>query len=193
MARLVRCGLIQARCEWSPEKYTIQDIRKMSKRPRSLWRRPRKKSRRFCVSRSCSTAHIFARNSRSAGMSWPSRCLMGRGRRMQELAKKYQMVIVVAGVRGEMPGFYLQHRGSDRCRRAVPRQVSQAPHPALPSRILGEVLFHPGQSRLPGFRNQVRQGRRIHLLRPPFPEGARILGLNGAEIVFNPSATVAGL
>src|SRR5256885_5395548 len=25
------------------------------------------------------------------------------------------------------------------------------------------------------------------------PEGARILGLNGAEIVFNPSATVAGL
>ena len=26
-----------------------------------------------------------------------------------------------------------------------------------------------------------------------FPEGARILGLNGAEIVFNPSATVAGL
>ena len=26
-----------------------------------------------------------------------------------------------------------------------------------------------------------------------FPEGARLLGLNGAEIVFNPSATVAGL
>jgi N-carbamoylputrescine amidase len=26
-----------------------------------------------------------------------------------------------------------------------------------------------------------------------FPEGARILGMNGAEIVFNPSATVAGL
>jgi N-carbamoylputrescine amidase len=26
-----------------------------------------------------------------------------------------------------------------------------------------------------------------------FPEGARALGLNGAEVVFNPSATVAGL
>ncbi|MFM1650998.1 nitrilase-related carbon-nitrogen hydrolase [Brevibacillus sp. B_LB10_24] len=26
-----------------------------------------------------------------------------------------------------------------------------------------------------------------------FPEGARLLGLNGAEIIFNPSATVAGL
>ncbi|MGZ4134247.1 MAG: nitrilase-related carbon-nitrogen hydrolase, partial [Tumebacillaceae bacterium] len=26
-----------------------------------------------------------------------------------------------------------------------------------------------------------------------FPEGARLLGLNGAEVIFNPSATVAGL
>ena len=26
-----------------------------------------------------------------------------------------------------------------------------------------------------------------------FPEGARLLGLNGAEIVFNPSATISGL
>ena len=26
-----------------------------------------------------------------------------------------------------------------------------------------------------------------------FPDGARVLGLNGAEIVYNPSATVAGL
>ena len=27
MARSVRCGLIQARCEWSPEKYSLADIR----------------------------------------------------------------------------------------------------------------------------------------------------------------------
>ena len=30
-------------------------------------------------------------------------------------------------------------------------------------------------------------------IRDSFPEGWRALGLNGAEIVFNPSATVAGL
>ena len=36
------------------------------------------------------------------------------------------------------------------------------------------------------FRAQVTRTRK-------FPEGARVLGLNGAEIVFNPSATVAGL
>src|SRR5260370_41803275 len=28
MARIVRCGLIQAQCEWSPEKYSLPDIKK---------------------------------------------------------------------------------------------------------------------------------------------------------------------
>ena len=43
--------------------------------------------------------------------------------------------------------------------------------PALPSRILGEVLFHAGRSWLSGIRNQVRERRRLHLLRPPFSRG----------------------
>ena len=33
----------------------------------------------------------------------------------------------------------------------------------------------------------------IYAMTGHFPDGARILGLNGAEIVYNPSATVAGL
>src|SRR5467141_1603623 len=28
MPRIVRCGLIQAQCEWSPEKYSLPDIKK---------------------------------------------------------------------------------------------------------------------------------------------------------------------
>jgi beta-ureidopropionase len=28
MSRMVRCGLIQASCEWSPEKYSLADIKK---------------------------------------------------------------------------------------------------------------------------------------------------------------------
>jgi len=28
MARIVRCGLIQAQCEWSPEKFSIGEIKK---------------------------------------------------------------------------------------------------------------------------------------------------------------------
>jgi len=56
-----------------------------------------------------------------------------------------------------------------------------------------KFYFTPGNAGYPVFETRYgRVGVYICYDRH-FPEGARILGLNGAEIVFNPSATVAGL
>lgn len=56
-----------------------------------------------------------------------------------------------------------------------------------------KFYFRPGNLGYPVFQTAVgRIGLYICYDRH-FPEGARALGLNGAEIVFNPSATVAGL
>jgi N-carbamoylputrescine amidase len=56
-----------------------------------------------------------------------------------------------------------------------------------------KFFFKPGNLGYPVFETATgRIGVYICYDRH-FPEGARILGLNGAEIVFNPSATVAGL
>jgi N-carbamoylputrescine amidase len=56
-----------------------------------------------------------------------------------------------------------------------------------------KFYFKPGNLGYPAFDTAyARIGVYICYDRH-FPEGARILGLNGAEIVFNPSATVAGL
>src|SRR5947209_13676336 len=56
-----------------------------------------------------------------------------------------------------------------------------------------KFYFTPGDTGYPVFESRyARVGVYICYDRH-FPEGARILGLNGAEIVFNPSATVAGL
>ena len=56
-----------------------------------------------------------------------------------------------------------------------------------------KFYFKPGNLGYPVFDTAVgRIGLYICYDRH-FPEGARCLGLNGAEIVFNPSATVAGL
>ena len=56
-----------------------------------------------------------------------------------------------------------------------------------------KFYFRPGNLGYPVFDTAVgRVGLYICYDRH-FPEGARALGLNGAEIVFNPSATVAGL
>src|SRR5208282_4748864 len=40
---------------------------------------------------------------------------------------------------------FLQHRSGVRCRRKLSREIPQASYPALPSGILGEVLFHAGE------------------------------------------------
>src|SRR5579859_8225470 len=60
----------------------------------------------------------------------------------------------------------LQYRRRHRRRRTLPRKIPQAPHSALPPRLLGKVLFHARQRGLSGFRDAPRARRRLHLLRP---------------------------
>ncbi len=56
-----------------------------------------------------------------------------------------------------------------------------------------KFYFRPGNLGYPVFDTQVGKIGVYLCYDRHFPEGARCLGLNGAEIVFNPSATVAGL
>src|SRR5690606_15476835 len=84
------------------------------------------------------------------------------------------------------------HGGGDRRRRDLSGQVPQDPHPPR-QRLLGEVLLPARQHGIPDLRHHVgRIGVYICYDRH-FPEGWRALGLAGAKIVFNPSATSRGL
>src|SRR5512141_280345 len=56
-----------------------------------------------------------------------------------------------------------------------------------------KFYFRPGNLGYPVFETAVAKIGVYICYDRHFPEGARALGLNGAEIVFNPSATVAGL
>jgi beta-ureidopropionase len=56
-----------------------------------------------------------------------------------------------------------------------------------------KFYFTPGDLGYPVFKTKYAAVGVYICYDRHFPEGARILGLNGAEIVFNPSATVAGL
>lgn len=56
-----------------------------------------------------------------------------------------------------------------------------------------KFYFRPGNLGYPVFETAVGKIGVSICYDRHFPEGARALGLNGAEIVFNPSATVAGL
>ncbi len=56
-----------------------------------------------------------------------------------------------------------------------------------------KFFFKPGNEGYPVFDTAFGKVGVYICYDRHFPEGARLLGLNGAEIVFNPSATVAGL
>jgi N-carbamoylputrescine amidase len=111
---------------------------------------------------------------------------------LAEYAKRYRMVMIVPLYEREQPGVYYntaavldadgQYLGKYR--------KTHIPHVAG---FWEKFFFKPGNLGFPVFSTAyARVGVYICYDRH-FPEGARALGLNGAEIVFNPSATVAGL
>jgi N-carbamoylputrescine amidase len=101
---------------------------------------------------------------------------------MCDLAKKHDIVLIVPMYEEEMTGVYYNtcaviDAGGDHCEPG----------------FWEKFYFRPGNLGYPVFDTRVgRVGVYICYDRH-FPEGWRALGLNGAEIVFNPSATVAGL
>ncbi len=111
---------------------------------------------------------------------------------MQKIAKKHQMVMVVPVYERESAGVYYNTAAvidADGSYLGKYRK-NHIPHT---SGFWEKYFFKPGNLGYPTFQTRfARVGVYICYDRH-FPEGARALGLNGAEVVFNPSATVAGL
>ena len=113
-------------------------------------------------------------------------------RLMQELAKKHQMVIVVPVYEREMAGVYYNTAAVID---ADGRYLGKYRKTHIPQ-VRGfweKFFFRPGNLGYPVFQTAYAKVGVYICYDRHFPEGARALGLNGAEIVLNPSATVAGL
>ena len=114
-------------------------------------------------------------------------------RLMQEMAKKHSIVMVVPVFEEEMPGlFYNTAAVLDRDGTYLGK-YRKTHIPQLQPGFWEKFYFKPGNSGYPVFSTAVGNVGVYICYDRHFPEGARALGLNGAEIVFNPSATVAGL
>ena len=112
---------------------------------------------------------------------------------MCELARKHQMVIVAPIYEEELPGVYYNTAAViDADGKYLGKyRKTHLPH-CLPG-FWEKFYFRPGNLGYPVFDTRVGKVAVYICYDRHFPEGARCLGLNGAEIVFNPSATVAGL
>lgn len=112
--------------------------------------------------------------------------------RMAEYAKKYAMVMIIPVYEKEQPGvLYNTAAVIDADGKYLGKyRKNHIPHT---SGFWEKFFFKPGNLGYPVFQTRYAKIGVYICYDRHFPDGARCLGLNGAEIVYNPSATVAGL
>jgi beta-ureidopropionase len=119
-------------------------------------------------------------------------------RLMQDVAKELGIVLVVPVYEEEIPGVYYNTaavidadgRYLGKYRKHHLPQVQAGP---AGCGFWEKYYFKPGNGGYPVFDTAFAKIGVYICYDRHFPEGARLLGLHGAELVLNPSATVAGL
>jgi beta-ureidopropionase len=112
---------------------------------------------------------------------------------MQEIAKKYGMVLVIPIYEVENQGVYYNTTAVIDADGKYLGKYRKHHIPHCGPGFWEKFYFKPGNLGYPVFKTAFADIGVYTCYDRHFPEGARVLGLNGAEIVFNPSATVAGL
>jgi beta-ureidopropionase len=112
---------------------------------------------------------------------------------MQEIARRHNMVIVVPIYEEDSPGVYYNTAAVIDADGTYLGKYRKNHIPHCAPGFWEKFYFKPGNLGYPVFKTQYADIGVYICYDRHFPEGARELGLNGAEIVFNPSATVAGL
>lgn len=112
---------------------------------------------------------------------------------MQKYAKKYKMAMIVPIYEIEMEGIFYNTAAVIDADGTYLGKYRKHHIPQVEPGFWEKFYFKPGNLGFPVFKTKYANIGVYICYDRHFPEGARILGLNGAEIVFNPSATVAGL
>ena len=112
---------------------------------------------------------------------------------MCELAKKHGVVMVIPLYEEDLTGVYYNSAAVIDADGKYLGKYRKMHIPHVAPGFWEKFFFRPGNMGYPVFDTAVGKVGVYICYDRHFPDGARCLGLNGAEIVFNPSATVAGL
>jgi beta-ureidopropionase len=194
MARIVRCGLIQAACT-TPAGESLETIRDgaLEKHLRFIEEAASKGVQILCMQELFVGPYFCAEQSpRWYGLvekipEGPTVQLM------QETAKKHGMAIVVPIYEEELKGVYYNTAAVIDADGEYLGKYRKHHIPHCAPGFWEKFYFKPGNLGYPIFKTRFADIGVYICYDRHVPEGARALGLNGAEIVFNPSATVAGL
>jgi len=112
--------------------------------------------------------------------------------RLSEYAKKYRMVMVVPVYEKAMDGVYYNAAAVIDADGKYLGKMRKIHIPHTCPGFWEKFYFKPGNLGFPVFETAYAKIGIFICYDRHFPEGARILALKGADILFNPSATTAG-
>jgi beta-ureidopropionase len=112
---------------------------------------------------------------------------------MAELAGQHEIVLIVPVYEEDLTGVYYNTAAVIDADGRYLGKFRKMHIPHCAPGFWEKFYFRPGNLGYPVFETRIGKVGVYICYDRHFPEGARCLGLNGAEIVFNPSATVAGL
>ncbi len=194
--RNVRVGLVQAKWEYdvSNDDAIAEGIEKMIKKHEEFAAKAKQQDVQILCFQELFFGPYFCAEQDRKWYKYTQPVPGPLTERMQKLAKKNNLVLIVPMYEEDkVAGIYYNTAAvidSDGTYLGKFRKI-HIPH--LDPGFWEKFYFRPGNLGYPVFDTAVGKIGVYICYDRHFPEGARALGLNGAEIVFNPSATVAGL
>ena len=194
MARIVKGGLIQASLNTPVTKPNEVIKRNMIDKHLKLIEQAAKKGAQIVCMQELFYGPYFCAEQEIRWYDFTEKIPDGETiKLMQKVAKKHGIVLVVPMYEVELPGVYYNTAAVIDADGKFLGKYRKTHIPHCNPGFWEKFYFRPGNLGYPVFQTKFAKVGVYICYDRHFPEGARALGLNGAEIVFNPSATVAGL
>jgi beta-ureidopropionase len=194
MPRLVRCALIQAANVASPDRPLAEIREAMMHKHETYIAQAASEGAQITCLQEIFYGPYFCAEQQTRWYDFTEHIPDGPTiKRMQELAKKHRMAMIVPIYEVEQEGVYYNTAAVLDSDGKYLGKYRKTHIPHVAPGFWEKFYFRPGNLGYPVFDLGFAKIGVYICYDRHFPEGARALGLNGAEIVFNPSATVAGL
>lgn len=194
MSKIVKCGLIQAKNAASPDDSISEIKRKNIEKHLELVAEAAQKQVQILCLQEIFYGPYFPAEQDAKWYDMAEPIPDGETIKiMGEAAKKNNMVMIVPIMEKAIEGLFYNTAAVIDADGKFLGKYRKHHLPHLYPGFWEKFYFTHGNQGYPVFRTAFADIGVYICYDRHFPEGARILGLNGAEIVFNPSATVAGL
>ena len=191
----IKCGLIQSRNVKNPTESSLEEVKEANilKHEKMIKEAGEKRVQILCL-QELFYGPYFCAEQNERWYAFAEKVPEGPTiQRLAVHAEKYKMVLIIPVYEEEIPGVYYNTAAVIDADGKYLGKYRKNHIPQCPPGFWEKFYFKPGNLGYPVFRTAYAAIGVYICYDRHFPEGARALALNGAEIIFNPSATVAGL